>query len=148
IVTSEQTKLPPPNDTTMDASFDDSADTDTVAITSDETTAQGPTDFDAGNADTGDEVGSLQLPPPDPCSNQFSVEGCVVGDPASACEGRCSYDYGPTSKNACESGKEGVPVQYACPRHMLFSTEMERAVAQDGYTGVFHYGIVGHDPDL
>jgi hypothetical protein len=72
----------------------------------------------------------------------------MVGDEASACRGQCANDYGPTSKNACENGKAGVPVQYACARHMLFSSEMERAAEQDGYQGTFHYAIVGHDPDL
>lgn len=98
--------------------------------------------------DGGKPSASLRLPPPDPCSNQFSVAGCVVGDTTSVCGGHCANDYGPTSKNACESGKAGVPVQYACGRHMLFSSEMERAVLEDGYEGLFHYAIVGHDPDV
>ena len=101
-----------------------------------------------GIGDGGRYTGSLQLPPPHPCSNQFSVDGCVVGDATSACGGKCANDYGPTSKNACENGKEGVPVQFACARHMLFSSEMEDAAAEDGYGGFFHYAIVGHDPDL
>lgn len=29
----------------------------------------------------------------------------------------------------------------------IFSPEMEQALADDGYEGAFHYGIVGHDPD-
>ena len=91
--------------------------------------------------------GTYALPPPSECSNQFSVQGCMAGDPSSTCGGVCSNDYGPTSKNACESGKEGVPVQFACPRHMLFSSEMVQAVTDDGYEGAFNYAIVGHDPD-
>ena len=79
--------------------------------------------------------------------NQFAVEGCVQGDSSSVCGGICPNGNGPTSKNACESGKEGVPVQYACPRHMLFSSEMNQAVIDDGYEGAFNYAIVGHDPD-
>ncbi len=94
--------------------------------------------------------GSYSLPPPSECSNQFSVQDCRTGNAASACGGVCSNDYGPTSRNACEnpSSKPGVPAQFACPRHMLFSAEMEQAVTDDGYTGRFHYAIVGHDPDF
>ncbi len=101
----------------------------------------------SGDAGSGAVTESYALPPPHECSNQFAVEGCVAGDSSSPCGGECSNDNGPTSKNACESGKPGVPVQFACPRHMLFSTEMNRAVVDDGYEGAFHYGIVGHDPD-
>jgi hypothetical protein len=57
--------------------------------------------------------GTYALPPPSECSNQFSVQGCIKGDASSTCGGLCANDYGPTSKNACETGKEGVPVQYA-----------------------------------
>ena len=91
--------------------------------------------------------GSYALPPPSQCSNQFSVQGCKKGDTSSVCGGQCSNDYGPTSKNACESGKDGVPVQYACPRDILFSNEMVQAAKDDGYDGKFNYAIVGHDPD-
>lgn len=91
--------------------------------------------------------GSYALPAPSECSNQWSVQGCKKGDASSTCGGVCANDYGPTSKNACESGKAGVPVQYACPRHMLFSPEMAQAVKDDGYEGKFNYAIVGHDPD-
>lgn len=87
------------------------------------------------------------LPPPSPCSNQFSVQGCIKGDSSSVCGGKCANDYGPTARNACESGKEGVPVQFACPRHILFSDEMMQAVKDDGYDGKFNYAVVGHDPD-
>lgn len=108
------------------------------------TTASGGT---GGDENVGGP-GSYALPPPSKCSNQFAVEDCVQGDASSACGGVCSNSYGPTSKNACESGKPGVPVQYACSRHMLFSSEMEQAVIDDGYEGAFNYGVVGHDPDF
>ena len=91
--------------------------------------------------------GSYALPAPSQCSNQFSVQGCKKCDTSSVCGGQCSNDYGPTSKNACESGKDGVPVQYACPRDILFSNEMVQAAKDDGYDGKFNYAIVGHDPD-
>ena len=91
--------------------------------------------------------GSYALAPPSECSNQFSVQGCRKGVASSTCGGLCANDYGPTSKNACESGKDGVPVQYACPRHILFSNEFAQAVKDDGFDGKFNYAIVGHDPD-
>jgi hypothetical protein len=91
--------------------------------------------------------GSYALPPPSECSNQFSVQGCIKGDSSSTCQGVCANDYGPTSKNACESGKDGVPVQYACARDLLFSNEMGQAAKDDGYEGKFNYAVVGHDPD-
>lgn len=108
------------------------------------TTGTGGTGGDDGNVGG---PGSYALPPPSKCSNQFAVDECRQGDPNSACGGVCPNDHGPTAKNACESGKPGVPVQYACPRHMLFSSEMVQAVIDDGYEGAFNYGIVGHDPD-
>lgn len=101
-----------------------------------------------GQGEGGEPPIVLDLPPPSACSNQFNVQDCKVGDTSSPCDGLCANDNGPTSKNACESGKEGVPVQFACVRHMLFSTEMTEAVAADGFAGSFHYGIVGHDPDF
>lgn len=100
-----------------------------------------------GQGEGGEPPIVLDLPPPNSCSNQFNVQDCKVGDPSSPCGGLCANDNGPTSKNACESGKEGVPVQFACVRHMLFSTEMTAAVAADGFAGIFNYAIVGHDPD-
>lgn len=90
---------------------------------------------------------SYALPPPSECSNQWAVQGCKKGDPNSDCGGKCANDFGATSKSACEGGKEGVPVQYACPRHLLFSTEMMQAAIDDGYQGKFNYAVVGHDPD-
>ncbi len=90
---------------------------------------------------------SYALPPPNECSNQFNVQDCKTGDATSRCGGKCSNDNGPTAKNACESGKPDVPVQYACTRDILFSTEMTQAVIDDGYEGAFNYAIVGHDPD-
>lgn len=101
----------------------------------------------ASSGAAGEGPVSYALPPPHECSNQFAVQDCVQGDSSSACGGECSNTNGPTAKNACESGKPGVPVQYACPRHMLFSTEMRQAVIDDGYEGAFNYAIVGHDPD-
>lgn len=104
----------------------------------------------SGNASAGTPSvgpGTYALPPPSECSNQWSVQGCIQGDSSSVCGGRCSNSYGPTSTNACESGKTGVPVQFACPRFMLFSDEMMQAAIDDGYEGAFNYAIVGHDPD-
>jgi hypothetical protein len=40
-----------------------------------------------------------------------------------------------------------VPIQFACPRHILFSSEMVRATGDDGYADKFNYAVVGHDPD-
>ncbi|HMA95649.1 MAG TPA: hypothetical protein VKP30_23330 [Polyangiaceae bacterium] len=119
------------------------------------TSAGGATAVGGENSGGGDPAGGTSatgpagyaLPPPSECSNQFSVQGCVKGDANSTCKGVCSNDYGATSKNACESGKDGVPVQYACVRHMLFSTEMTQAAIDDGYEGKFNYAVVGHDPD-
>jgi hypothetical protein len=71
----------------------------------------------------------------------------MKGVSTSTCGGLCANDYGPTCKNACEGGKEGVPVQYACPRDLLFSSEMVQAAKDDGYEGKFNYAVVGHDPD-
>jgi len=105
---------------------------------------------DRTNSDGGissSTAGGYALPPPSECSNQFSVQGCIKGDASSICQGRCSNDYGPTSRNACESGKEGVPIQFACPRDILFSAEMVQAAKDDGYDGKFNYAVVGHDPD-
>lgn len=87
------------------------------------------------------------LPPPSECSNQWAVPGCKKGDANSDCEGKCANDYGATSRSACEGGKEGVPIQYACPRHLLFAEEMMQAAIDDGYDGKFNYAVVGHDPD-
>lgn len=101
----------------------------------------------AGTTATSTASGSYALPPPSDCSNQFSVDGCIQGDASSTCGGVCSNSYGPTSKNACEGGKPGVPVQFACPRFMLYATEMVQAAIDDGYQGVFNYAVVGHDPD-
>jgi hypothetical protein len=89
------------------------------------------------------------LPPPDPCHDvdyqpwtNDPMTGCVSGNPASKCGGKCQ------TASACEdtSSKPGADVEYACPRDLLFSPEMEQAVIDDGYQG-FHYAVVGHDPD-
>jgi len=113
------------------------------------TSVSNPSSGGTSNAGTTVPVtpGSYALPAPSECSNQFSVQGCRKGVSTSTCGGLCSNDYGPTSKNACESGKDGVPVQYACPRDILFSDEMVQAAKDDGFDGKFNYAIVGHDPD-
>jgi hypothetical protein len=78
--------------------------------------------------------------------NQFSIDGCKKGVASSTCGGVCSADYGSGSASACESGKSGVPVNFACPRFLLFSDEFIQASTDDGNT-TFNYGIVGHDVD-
>jgi hypothetical protein len=75
------------------------------------------------------------------------VQGCKKGDANSTCEGKCSNDYGPAGRNACESGKPGALVQYTCPRYILFSDEMKQAAIDDGYEGKLNYAVVGHDQD-
>lgn len=88
------------------------------------------------------EPGSYALGPPDSCVNQWTVPECEA-----SCGERCEPGTGVVGKNACEGGKEGAEVNFACPRHMLFSPEMAQAVIDDGYEGKFNYAIVGHDPD-
>lgn len=87
---------------------------------------------------------TLAGPPPDPCNNQFTVEGCTSGNASSTCGGACS------SVNACQDqptgAKAGGTVTFACPSWMLFSDEMEQAAKEDGNEG-FQYAVVGHDPD-
>lgn len=90
--------------------------------------------------------GSYALDPPNQCFNQQSVNNCKKGDASSACGGVCSQDYGSGSASACESGKTGVPISFACPRFLLFSDEFLQAAIDDGNTA-FNYGIVGHDVD-
>ena len=92
------------------------------------------------------DAGGYALNPPNPCSNQFAVQSCTKGDTSSTCGGVCVNSYGATSSNVCESGKPGVPVNYICPRFMLFSNEMTLAAKDDNNT-VFNYGVVGHDPN-
>lgn len=91
--------------------------------------------------------GSYALSAPNVCSNQFSNQDCMKGDESSACAGVCSNSYGGTAANVCSGGVTGVPVNYACPRDMLYGDEMNQAVIDDGYGGSFNYGIVGHDVD-
>lgn len=96
---------------------------------------------------------AYHLDPPHPCYNRFYVEGCIDGDPASACGGNC------TVANSCSPPEGGnkahLPKTFICPRFMLFSTEMLQAAKDDaalyGWGNSedppFNYGVVGHDPD-
>lgn len=90
--------------------------------------------------------GSYALNPPNQCYNQQSINNCKKGDASSTCGGVCNQDYGSGSASACESGKTGVPINFACPRFLLFSDEFLQAAIDDGNT-TFNYGIVGHDVD-
>ena len=92
--------------------------------------------------------GSYALGPPNVCSNRFSTQDCQKGDATSACAGICANDYGPTAANVCTAGATGIPVNYACPRDMLYSDEMNQAAIDDGFGGTFNYSIVGHDKDI
>ncbi|MBN2342032.1 MAG: hypothetical protein JXX29_08025 [Deltaproteobacteria bacterium] len=115
-----------------DMETDDTSESDADADADSDGDADSDADGDADADSDGDtDIAAIEyiLPPPSECSNQFSVDGCFVGVTSSTCGGVCTNDYGATSKNACESGKEGVPVQFACTRHMLFSPEMEQALA-------------------
>ncbi|MFP4681870.1 MAG: hypothetical protein ACLFQB_15470 [Chitinispirillaceae bacterium] len=99
-------------------------------------------------------VASYHLDPPHPCYNQFHAEGCVKGDPESACGGNC------TVANSCsppeDASKADLPKTFICPRFMLFSTEMLQAARDDarlyGWDDSeeppFNYAVVGHDPDI
>ncbi len=91
--------------------------------------------------------GTYALNPPNACTNKFSIQNCKKGDTTSACKGVCSSDYGSGAQSACEGGKSGVPVNFACPRFLLYSDEFIQAAIDDGFGGVFNYGIVGHDVD-
>lgn len=90
---------------------------------------------------------AYDLPPPNPCSNKFATQDCMKGVASSACEGVCANSYGGTAANVCAGGSTGIPVNYACPRHLLYSDEMIDAASKDGFAGKLNYGIVGHDPD-
>jgi hypothetical protein len=90
--------------------------------------------------------GTYALDPPNQCLNQQSVNNCKKGDTSSACGGVCSSDYGSGSQSACEGGKSGVPINFACPRFLLYSDEFMQAAIDDNNTA-FNYGIVGHDVD-
>ena len=94
-------------------------------------------------------TGSYALPPPDHCTNQYYVEGCIRGDASSECGGVCE----PPSAGHNE-GKTGEP-GYICPRFMLFADEMRQAALDDAATygwasdgtSPFEYAVVGHDND-
>ncbi len=96
-------------------------------------------------------VASYHLNPPHPCYNQFYVNGCIWGDPNSACGGNCAV------ANSCsppeDPSKANMPKTFICPRFMLFSSEMLQAAKDDaneygwGDEPPFNYGVVGHDPD-
>lgn len=107
-----------------------------------------PSSTTGGNTsvNTATGPGSYALNPPDQCLNQQSINNCRKGVTSSACAGVCSSDYGSGSQSACESGKSGVPVNFACPRFLLYSDEFIQAATDDGNTA-FNYGIVGHDVD-
>lgn len=98
-------------------------------------------------------VPSYHINPPDPCYNQFHVEGCIQGDASSACGGNCIV------ANSCSPPEDGSKANlvktFICPRFMLFSTEMlqaakddARAYGWDENDPPFNYGVVGHDPDI
>lgn len=91
--------------------------------------------------------GTYALAAPNQCTNKFSIQDCRKGVTTSACGGVCTNDYGGGAQNACEGGKSGVPVNFACPRFLLYSDEFNQAAIDDGYGGIFNYGIVGHDVD-
>ena len=117
--------------------------TATASTTNTSTVTSSTTSTTTSTSTTND----LSLPPPNPCSNQFSTNGCRKGVASSTCGGLCANDYGPTAGNACESGKQGLPVNYICPRFVLFSDEMKQAASADGSGNAFNYAIVGHDMD-
>jgi hypothetical protein len=99
-------------------------------------------------------IPAYHLNPPNPCYNKFVVDSCVPGDTNSACRGNCRV------ANACsppeDQSKSNLPKTFACPRFMLYSTEMLQAAKDDaalygwGDTGAapFNYAVVGHDPDV
>jgi hypothetical protein len=109
--------------------------------------------------DTIDVVLDLYTPsyyrnPPNPCYNQFYVNGCIKGEAKSTCGGEC------TVANSCsppeDQSKADRPKTFICPRFMLYSTEMLQAAKDDaklygwsdGEDAPFTYGVVGHDPDV
>ena len=100
----------------------------------------------AGNAGTSMGPGTYALPPPSACHNQDYIdvqEGCVDGDAASLCGGKCN------TINAClesTADKPHADVTFICPRFMLFSDAMLQAAVDDG-NDAFNYAVVGHDVD-
>ena len=119
-------------------------------------TGAGGTGTSGGNASTGGATGTggsttsttvPLLPPPNPCSNQFTSQGCRKGQASSTCGGICANDYGGTAANVCQGGSNGVPVNYACPQFMLYSDALNQAVIADGFGDKLNYAVVGHDMD-
>ena len=119
--------------------------------TTNTTTSAGGTT--GSSSSTGGSTGtgvSYLLPPPDRCHDQDYIPydyatqtGCKDGDKTTDCGGKCQVI------NACSettSAKPNADVTFMCQRNLLFSPEMEQAVADDGNTG-FHYAVVGHDVD-
>lgn len=100
----------------------------------------------AGSGNVSTAPGPYALGAPDQCTNDQSVDNCTQGNTASACGGVCSGNYGSGAQSACESGKSGVPITFACPRFLAFSDQFTQAAIDDGNTA-FNYGIVGHDYD-
>lgn len=100
----------------------------------------------AGNSSVVVGPGTYATNAPRQCYNHFAVQGCRKGVATSECGGVCTNDYGAAAANACESGKTGVPINFACPRFLLYSDEFMQAAIDDGNTA-FNYGIVGHDVD-
>jgi hypothetical protein len=93
-----------------------------------------------------------KLSPPDTCMNQFYAKGCVEGNAASACGGKCRV------ANSCsppeDPSKGNLPKNFICPRFMMFSSAMLQAAKDDaaqygwGAEAPFQYGVVGHDADV
>jgi len=119
--------------------------------------AAGGTSGSGGNAGTsivaasgaGGAAVNYMLPPPDQCHDLDQLPwsndpttGCVEGNTASKCGGKCQ------TASVCESptAKPNADREYMCQRNLLFSPEMEQAAIDDGMQG-FHYAVVGHDPD-
>ncbi len=111
--------------------------------------AQGGVSSSGGTSGTGGTTVSYSLPPPDQCHDvdqqpwsNDPTTGCVDGNAASKCGGKCQ------TASVCESptAKPGADREYMCPRNLLFSPEFEQAAKDDGMDG-FHYAVVGHDPD-
>jgi hypothetical protein len=113
------------------------------------TGAAGGASGNGGATGSGGTAVSYSLPPPDQCHDvdqqpwsNDPTTGCVDGNAASKCGGKCQ------TASVCESptAKAGADREYMCQRNLLFSPEFEQAVKDDGLDG-FHYAVVGHDPD-
>ena len=92
----------------------------------------------------GGTPGGYELDPPDVCYAQYWNQGCDGANPT--CGGRCQ------TANACSPPenpqKSTFPMTFACPRFIMYSSEMEEAAADDwGANPPFVYGVVGHDAD-